>query len=367
MTDHKDKISAIGLMSGSSLDGIDLVAADFWQDEGHWVFKLQHSEFYPYSDFWRKKLGAAFYLKEAALNALDKEYGLFLGEITQNFIQKNRLHPDFVASHGHTVFHQPEKALTRQIGFGQALADRSGVMVINDFRSEDVAKGGQGAPLVPIGDRLLFGDYGICLNIGGIANVSYEVNDQRLAFDCCIANQGLNFIAGFLGKPYDKDGEIAATGKLIPQLYEALNTPQYFENQPPKSLGREFFEQYQRDNILKWQHQPADAAFTYTKHIAFQIAKNLPHIADSKILVTGGGAYHKQLIKQLSLHTQHQIEVASPLLIVYKEALIFAFLGVLRSKGMVNVLAASTGAASNSSSGLIWYPKSFSQTQNSRY
>ncbi|MDY0076936.1 MAG: anhydro-N-acetylmuramic acid kinase [Bacteroidales bacterium] len=357
MDQSNTKITAVGLMSGSSLDGLDLAAVEFWQENGRWFYEIKKTAFYAYAEKWQQKLERAFYLKSQDLNALDKEYGQYLGELTNAFIQQNQLNPLLVASHGHTVFHQPEKGVTFQIGNGQALADACKCFVISDFRSEDVRKGGQGAPLVPIGDRLLFADYELCLNIGGIANISFEDNNKRLAFDCCIANQGLNYIAGFAGLPYDEGGKLAASGTFIPALFEALNTEKYFIKRPPKSLGREFFEKHQRELLLQWQHNPADAAHTYCVHIAHQISQAVAHLPKGKMLVTGGGAFHKFLIDKLKQSNKHEVELASEQLINYKEALIFAFLGVLKQQGKINILADYTGASSDSSSGVCWYPQ----------
>lgn len=357
MEHSKAIISAVGLMSGSSLDGLDLAAAEFWQEDGRWFYSFKKSAFCPYPEKWQQKLQQAFYLEPNELAALDLEYGGYLGELTLGFIQKNQLKPALVASHGHTIFHQPEKGITLQIGNGQAIADACKCFVINDFRSEDVSKGGQGAPLVPIGDRLLFVDYEICLNIGGIANISFEENGNRLAFDCCMANQGLNFIAGFADLAFDDGGNLAASGKIISTLFEVLNSEEFFKKSAPKSLGREFFESYQRELLLQWQHNPADVAHTYATHIAFQIAQSVAHLPKGKMLVTGGGAFHKFLIDKLKQFSTHHIEVGSEQLINYKEALIFAFLGGLKQQGKTNILAAYTGASSDSSSGVCWYPK----------
>jgi len=357
MEHAKAIFSAVGLMSGSSLDGLDLAAVDFWQENGRWFYVIKKTAFYPYAENWQQKLQQAFYLDSPKLTDLDLEYGSYLGELTRDFIKKNNLKPALVASHGHTIFHQPENGITLQIGHGQAIADACKCFVINDFRSEDVSKGGQGAPLVPIGDKLLFADYPICLNIGGIANISFEENEDRLAFDCCMANQGLNFIAGFAGLPYDENGKMAVGGKIIPELFEALNAEDYFKKPSPKSLGREFFESHQRELLLQWQHNPADAAHTYACHIAFQIAQSVAHLPKTKILVTGGGTFHKLLIAKLKHFSKHQIEVGSEQLINYKEALIFAFLGVLKQQGKTNIFGTYTGALSDSSSGVCWYPE----------
>lgn len=346
---------AIGLMSGSSLDGLDLALVRFTEDEGRVAYTILEAETLPYPEHWQRRLADAFLSKPEALGPLDLEYGAYLGDCLRDFAVRHQVRPDFVASHGHTVFHQPERRFTLQIGNGQALANHSGFLTVNDFRSEDVSKGGQGAPLVPIGDRLLFSDYPLCLNIGGIANVSYEKQGQRIAYDLCIANQALNWLAQRQGLPYDQDGLIAQSGKLDEALLDQLNDHPYYRQQPPKSLGREFFERYQRPLL---EEKPiADALATFTEHIALQIATALETVPQGKLLVTGGGALNTFLIERLQQHTHHEVVVPDKRTVNYKEALIFAFLGLLRLEGKTNVLCSVTGAPTDSCSGRIWHPE----------
>lgn len=346
---------AIGLMSGSSLDGLDMALVQFTDNEDRYGYRIQTAATIPYPQYWHDQLAGAFLHQPSELASLDKAYGTFLGQQVSTFVKKQGIHPDFVASHGHTVFHKPEQHYTLQIGDGQALADACGWTVVNDFRTEDVGKGGQGAPLVPIGDRLLFGAYEICLNIGGIANLSYESNGQRIAYDICIANQALNWLAQQEGFSYDKDGLMAKTGHLDSKLFEALNDNGFYSQSPPKSLGREFFETFQKD-LLK-AYPISDALATFTEHIAFQIAQAIEHLPKSKMLVTGGGAHNKYLIERIQQHTHHQVVVPDSQTVDYKEALIFALLGLLRLEGRVNVLSSVTGAPSDSCSGKIWHPQ----------
>ena len=285
---------------------------------------------------------------------LDKDYGKYLGEQVLVFAKKHNIQPDFVASHGHTIFHRPEERYTLQIGDGQELAKACGFTVINDFRSEDVSKGGQGAPLVPIGDKLLFGNYEMCLNIGGIANISYDENGKRIAYDLCIANQALNYMAQMKGLGYDKDGELARKGEVDHSLLKKLNNLPFFLQEPPKSLGREFFETYQKD-LLK-DLSVEDLLATFVEHIALQIALPISWLPKAKILCTGGGARNKYLIERLQARTKHEVVVPEKQIIDYKEALVFAFLGLLRMEGKTNVLSSVTGAESDSCSGKIWEP-----------
>lgn len=348
---------AIGLMSGSSLDGIDLALVQFGIEEDRYTYRILEAETLPYPDAWRDKLANAFLAQPDALKPLDKEYGTYLGQCVAEFVERHDAKPDFVASHGHTVFHKPEQHFTLQIGDGQALANACMLTTINDFRSEDVAKGGQGAPLVPIGDRLLFGDYALCLNIGGIANISYELDGKRIAYDLCMANQTLNWLAQREGHHYDKDGLMARHGKVDPALLDKLNNDAFYSQKPPKSLGREFFEAVQKPML---EHYGIDVALaTVVEHIAMQISMSVKDLPKGKMLVTGGGARNTFLMERLQHHTKHQVVVPDAQTIDYKEALIFAFLGLLKLEHRTNVLSSVTGASSDSCSGCIWYPKIF--------
>ena len=347
---------AIGLMSGSSLDGLDIALVRFTSNEGRYTYHIEAAETIPYPQYWHDQLAEAFLHQPEELGPLDKAYGNYLGQQVQAFVRKHDVKPDFVASHGHTIFHKPEQRYTLQIGDGQALADACGIVVVNDFRSEDVGKGGQGAPLVPIGDRLLFGDYEICLNIGGIANLSYELNGKRIAYDICIANQALNWLAQQEGLDYDKDGLLAQKGQLNTALLETLNNNAFYHQAPPKSLGREFFETFQKETLK--DYPTADALTTFTEHIAMQVAQTIAHLPQGRMLVTGGGAHNSYLIERIQHHTRHQVVVPVRQTVDYKEALIFALLGLLRLEGHINVLSSVTGAPSDSCSGKIWHPTS---------
>lgn len=345
----------IGLMSGSSLDGVDLALVRFQENGGCCRYEILKAETIPYPPTWKERLSNAFLADGDTLKQLDLDYGDYLGRCVEAFVNDCPVTPDFIASHGHTVFHKPEQHYTLQIGNGQALADRCHLLTINDFRSEDVGKGGQGAPLVPIGDQLLFNEYALCLNIGGIANISYEWEGKRIAFDICMANQALNYLAQREGLDYDVDGNLARHGSLNPALLQALDDHPFFAKQPPKSLGREFFESYQKH--LLTEVPTSDALATFTEHIARQIARAIEPCPNGSMLVTGGGAHNAFLVERIQQHTQHHVVVPDALTVDYKEALIFALLGMLRLEGRVNVLCSVTGACSDSCSGLIWHPK----------
>ena len=343
---------AIGLMSGSSLDGLDIALVRFQEENDKYHFQILNAETLPYPEHWKTQLSEAFHKQPEDLVQLDKEYGRYLGEQVLSFTKKHDVQPDFVASHGHTIFHRPEEHYTLQIGDGQEMAKACGFTVINDFRSEDVSKGGQGAPLVPIGDKLLFSDYEICLNIGGIANLSYDEDGKRIAYDLCIANQALNYLANMNGLDYDRDGELARSGEVDITLLKQLNRHPFYGQFPPKSLGREFFEAHQKA-LLQGLSVP-DMLATFVEHIALQIALPISFLPKGKILCTGGGARNKYLIERLQVRTKHEVVVPEKQIIDYKEALVFAFLGLLRLEGKTNVLASVTGAESDSCSGKIW-------------
>ena len=347
----------IGLMSGSSLDGLDIAYVNFSHDNKKWFFQIVEAGNVPYTDEWKNKLSEAFNKNESELKELDIEYGKYLGSITKKFIKKYELDPKLIASHGHTIFHMPEKGYTLQIGNGQEIANETGIMTINDFRTEDVKKGGQGAPLVPIGDKHLFADYPICLNIGGIANLSYDSEGKRIAYDICMANQLLNYLARKLGYDYDNNGNFARQGTVNQDLLNILNDNPYYDKEAPKSLGREFFEQYQHKIIDESSLSAKDLLATATEHIAYQIVRATEHLESSKMLITGGGAKNNYLIERIRKMSKHEIVIPDTMIIDYKEALIFAFLGALKTEGRINVLSSVTGALSDSSSGNICLPQ----------
>ncbi len=346
----------IGLMSGSSLDGVDIAYVNFSHDNKRWFFQIVEAGNVPYTSYWKEQLAEAFSKNEKELEQLGIEYGKYLGTITKKFIEKYELEPKLIASHGHTIFHRPEEKYTLQIGDGQQIADATSIMTINDFRTEDVTKGGQGAPLVPIGDRHLFAEFPICLNIGGIANVSYEMNDKRIAYDICIANQLLNYLSNKLGYDYDNNGNFASQGSVNQDLFDKLNDNPYYGKSHPKSLGREFFEEVQHKLVDDSKLDVKDLLRTATEHIAFQIAKSTEQLEKSKMLITGGGAKNTFLINRICDLSKHEIIIPDTTIIDYKEALIFAFLGVLKYERKTNVLSSVTGAASDSSSGKIYLP-----------
>ena len=351
----KNTYTVIGVMSGTSLDGIDLVHVSFYKGET-WTFKMHYSETVSYSKLWKEQLQHGIRLNSKDLKALDAAYTSYLAIVISTFIQKHQIKDlDAVCSHGHTILHQPEKGLTLQIGNLPQLADEIGVQVVCDFRKQDVALGGQGAPLVPVGDALLFSEYDYCLNLGGFANVSFKSEDIRIAYDICPVNIVMNPLAEKLGFSYDDKGKIAAKGKILPELLNDLNALSYYQKTPPKSLGLEWVIKYVFPLINSQIHTIPNLLHTFSEHLAMQLAANF--IEDATILITGGGAFNTYLLKRLKFHKNLKISIPNKEIIEYKEALIFGLLGVLKLRGEINCWASVTGARKDHVSGVIYKKK----------
>jgi anhydro-N-acetylmuramic acid kinase len=382
---HKKTYKIIGLMSGTSMDGLDIAYCIFSRKGIKWTYKIKVAETIPYDSAWKHRLqnletGTAL---EFALS--DTQYGHLLGKETHKFIRKHNLNPDFIASHGHTIFHQPAKGLSSQIGHGAAIAAECGLPVVCDFRTKDIALGGQGAPLVPIGDELLFSAYTSCINLGGFANISFRKNCQRLGFDICPVNIVLNSLSNKLGKNYDPEGRLAKKGRINETLLKQLNTLPYYWQPPPKSLGKEWVTASIIPLLEHSGANPFDQLRTFTEHAAIQISKALsdPTIQNPiqhptlvqdfvlplqnlvlntpagcniqhKYLITGGGAHNRFLIERITALSKGSIIIPDKNTIEFKEALVFALLGLLRWTNQVNCLCSATGAKSDSIGGCIY-------------
>ncbi len=351
-----EKYTALGIMSGSSLDGIDLALCEFIKKNEQWSFNIIKADTLPYSEEWKITLRSLPEKKEKEIIETDIEYGRFLGMLVNDFLSGSPTKPDLIASHGHTIFHDPENGYTLQIGDGQTIARISGLPTVNNFRAKDIELGGQGAPLVPVGDQLLFSEYDFCLNIGGIANISYTKDGERRAFDVCPANQLLNYLSLQLGVPYDKDGFFAGLGKLDKELFDLLNSDPYYQKEKPKSLSNQYVLESFIHRIESRDSTVEDKLYTVVKHIAFQVDSAISPFQAGKMLITGGGAHNGFLVKAIELETKHTIVIPGKQIIDFKEALIFAFLGVLRIRNEINCLASVTGAREDSCCGDIFQP-----------
>lgn len=349
----KTKYHVVGVMSGTSLDGVDLVYAKF-SFKSSWSFDLKAAKTVSYSKQWEDQLSSLHNKSQKQIEQVNEKYTTYLASQIKEFILDRDLEDiDVVCSHGHTLFHEPEKGLTFQLGNLKKLAELTGHRVVCDFRVQDVALGGQGAPLVPIGDQLLFGNYTACLNLGGFANSSETQSKKVIANDICAVNTVLNRLAQKKGKAFDHRGKWASQGKLVSSFLEGLETLEFYTKNAPKSLGIEWVNQ----NILPLLKQHAketveDLLHTYTMHIAKQIGTNFKK--GQQVLVTGGGAKNTYLMQCIKKYSKANFSIPSSDLIDFKEALIFGFLGVLRLRGENNCLASVTGASHDHCSGYIY-------------
>jgi anhydro-N-acetylmuramic acid kinase len=356
----------MGLMSGSSLDGLDIAFVEFHENSGTWQYEIKAAECYPYTEEWVKKLKGAISLNALDYQLLHTEYGHYIGEQVNQFINAHQLQykVQLIASHGHTTFHVPSKKMTGQLGDGAAIAAVTGINVVSDLRAMDMALGGQGAPIVPIGEKLLLGNYTFFLNLGGIANISYNNPEKYIAFDICPANRVLNMLAHDLGTNYDEGGQGASAGALQPGLLEMLNKLDYYELPYPKSLANDFGTDVVYP-LIKGSGKTNDGLRTAVEHIAVQIkisveellSKYQPAATSLKMLVTGGGAHNTFLIERLREVLQElNVELIVPEkdIIDFKEAIVMGLIGLLRWREENNVLASVTGASRNSIGGAVW-------------
>lgn len=351
---HSELVKIIGLMSGTSLDGLDIVYVEFVKNDFK-QFKIIHSETIEYSAVWESRLREGVRKSKKELLVLDAEYAVLLSEKISSFIIKySILEVDFIASHGHTILHKPNEGYTLQIGNGEIISRNTGQKVICDFRTEDVQLGGQGAPLVPIGDALLFSQFDACLNLGGFANVSYENGGKRIAFDICPANIVLNHYVQKTGFDYDDKGGIASKGEIHQELLNKLNELVFYKKEYPKSLGLEWVQEQIFPLIDSYGLSVSSILRTFVEHIAIQISNSLKD--RKEVLVSGGGVFNSFLMKRISFFLAIKVTIPSEEIINYKEALIFAFLGLLRSENQVNCLSSVTGAKEDHSSGRIFMP-----------
>jgi Predicted molecular chaperone distantly related to HSP70-fold metalloproteases len=369
--DFKKGIKLIGVMSGTSLDGIDFCYVRFRNTEsegtGKWSYEILKTEDEPYPQELKNKLNTAQNFSAVEYARLNSDYGLYLGTRIRDFMKRSGANPDFIACHGQTIFHQPEIQFTGQIGSGAGIAAKTGVDTICDFRTTDVALGGQGAPLVPIGDRHLFGDYDYCLNLGGFSNISFESFKEsaggrriatRTAFDISPVNYVLNYYMRTIGKDYDRDGALARSGKICRELLDRLNNLPFYTQNGPKSLGREWVENDVIPLIESYKLPIEDKLCTFCEHAAIQTSGNIKGKEGSGIstvLVTGGGAFNKFLMERFQANApQCKYVIPDAETINFKEALIFAFLGALYVADIPNCMSSVTGAAYDCIGGALY-------------
>lgn len=360
--------TAIGLMSGSSLDGLDIAACTFEMNGDQVVnWALLQGETQPFPEAWQERLRRLPQSDARSLALAHSELGHWMGQCVARFMQQHDIRPDLVASHGHTIFHFPAERFTTQIGDGASIAAACGCQVVCDFRTGDLALGGQGAPLAPLADRLLFSDYDVLLNIGGIANITCKLDNRYVACDVGGANQILNALAQTAGLPYDDGGRMAATGQHIPALAEAMDALPYFSWPPPKSLGNDWVQEHQTQVYLRWPAPLEDRLHTACRQLAAQTATAIHRIFQSgeesrstyRMLATGGGAYNTFLIRCIveeckALLGDCTLELPDAGIVNYKEAVLMALMGVLRVMELPNCIASATGAKRDAVGGAVY-------------
>ncbi len=347
---------SIGVMSGTSLDGIDIAHVKLRCDKTY-SFEILNAVTIPYSNHWKSLLKKGFHLSGEKLTQLDADYGILLGNTVKQFISDYTIEIDkidFIASHGHTIYHNPAKNYTLQIGNGPYIASITGIKTICDFRVQDIALGGQGAPLAPIGDELLFSNYDYCLNLGGFSNISLNRNKQRIAYDICPVNIILNHFVNTLHLEYDDKGAIASNGIIDKNLLKELNSLPFYTHIKPKSLGYEFIEETILPIIEKYSLDIKDILRTFVEHIAIQISNKIDSDLSKTLLITGGGAYNLFLIDRIQSYTKTKLIIPDESIINYKEALIFSLLGFLKEESKNNCLKSVTGASKDHSSGVVY-------------
>ncbi len=354
--DSKEKYKVIGIMSGTSLDGVDLANCTFQKNETGWIYKIDHAVTIKYPAGWKKKLATAHTLSAESVLVLDAAYGKYLGDIASKFISENKIRAiDFISSHGHTIFHQPKKGLTFQAGNGMGIHAATNRPVVYNFRNLDVLLGGEGAPLVPVGDALLFSDYDVCLNLGGIANLSVDVNGRRMAYDICFCNMGLNYLMADVKKEFDRGGALAASGEVDLLMLKALSKVYMSLRNDRPSLGREIFEKNIIPILDRSKSSLKDKLRTLVESTAIEIAFALGAKKNPTVLCTGGGVFNSFLMARMLDHCVDNATLIIPEddVVKFKEALVFAFLGVLRVRDEVNCLKSVTHASRDNSGGVL--------------
>lgn len=354
-----NQYEVIGIMSGSSMDGVDIAHCVFTNNNNQWSYKITHAVTVPYEEKWRVRLSQLRKQESLIYVKTDVYYAHYLSELVLDFIQTNNLKPQLIASHGHTIFHFPQNRITAQVGDGATLAALTGIPVVSDLRSADVALGGQGAPLVAMGDQMLFAEYDYFLNLGGFSNISGpNMQGDYVAFDVGPCNIPLNRIAREQGKAYDEMGVIAASGSIDYGLLNNLNQIPYYSKSYPKSLNRDWinknFWPIVRESEQTWENKMR----TIVDHIAQQVGLAISNLCvdngtGKKVMVTGGSAYNPILLDHIQTHSDAEIIVPQPQLIDYKEAMVFGFLGLLRVLNINNTLATATGASQSVISGTL--------------
>ena len=348
-----EKSLVLGLMSGTSLDGVDISCARYYRKNDLWKFDLIAADTFSYDLQIKKDLLKTFN-KQIDLGDMDIRFTHVLVNYITIFLKKYNLDIDLISSHGHTIFYNPANNYTKQLGLGCLMSKSLNVSVVSNFRQQDIELGGQGAPLVPIGDKLLFSNYHACLNLGGIANISFDVNNNRYAYDICPCNMILNHLSNQLGEDFDNLGLLACSGRVNHKLLDLLNSINYYNFSFPKSLGKEYIDDVFFPIINSFDICLQDKLCTFVEHIAIQITNTFSQFNINNCFFTGGGVFNNYLISRIKGLSATQIIIPSKMIVNFKESIVFGFLGVLRVLKLNNCLASATGASKNHSSGDIY-------------
>ncbi len=349
-------------MSGSSLDGLDVAACLLTAENGQWYYHMEAAHTYPFPDSLRLALQKAGGKASGEdVDTADAQLGQFSAACVRTFLNDYDVTvPLLIAQHGHTLVHAPAEGYSLQIGNAAVLANSTGIPVVSNFRNADIAAGGQGAPLVPICDELLFNDYAFCLNIGGIANVSMRIQGERIGYDICPANQLLNFLALEKGLPYDAGGKIAASGQINNQLLTALEEQPYYRLAPPKSLDNGYVQQAFLTLLQQFDIPLEDKLRTCTEHIALRISQSFLSAGATqkdRILISGGGAFNTFLVERIQMLSDIPIPLPDRKVIEYKEALAMALMAALFWRKENNCIPSVTGARQAVCSGTLHMPE----------
>lgn len=351
---NKETVKIVGVMSGTSLDGLDIALCNFKYSSGKYLYEILAAETIHYEEFWIEKLSNAHLLNTREFVMLNNEFGRYVGKSVREFLNKYNQNAEWIASHGHTVLHEPQNLFTMQIGNGASIVAESGINCINDFRNLDVCLGGQGAPLVPFGDFHLFNEYDACLNMGGFSNITVLNQNKPIAFDVCPVNILLNYYVRKIDLRFDNFGKIAQSGTLNIKLFERLNQIEEFQLFPRKSMSREWVEKVIYIEIEKHDLEIQDILRTVVEFVSFQIKKVIDFYQIKRILLTGGGVHNTFLTNTIIQNSNIECIIPNRFIVDFKEALIFAFLGFMKINNQKNVFSSITGASRDTSSGVIW-------------
>ncbi len=351
-------IRVIGMMSGSSLDGLDIADCTFSSLGNSFSYFINTAQTLEYPEDLKKSLTIASSLSSIQLTELNKQYSSWISEQLNNIIEdKDSI--QLIGLHGHTVFHEPKKGFSLQLGDGAIISSKTNIATVTDFRNADIAAGGQGAPLSPKGDLDLFSEYDGFLNLGGISNFSFKMKDDSiLGYDICPFNLALNELAERVGLNYDKDGKLASKGVLIESLFEELNSIPFYADKKPKSIDRIWYEKEFQPILKKYYNSSRleDIIHSVCQHQKKQIADVLNYyLSEGKqILFSGGGTNNSFFIESLKSQVKAEIIIPETEIVDYKEAIIFAYLALLRALNKTNCIAKVTGAEKDSIGGELF-------------